>query len=480
MIAGALFALNAVLNLALMLALARVMSAEAYGALATWTAAAVLIATAVFDWVRFSAMRFYTPRARSSDPGVRATLDMAFAVSAAPCIALVVSGAFLRWLPGLTFEGAAILAGLTIGNAGSEYLAALARNRLDGRVYARLIGLRHVATFGLALPVAAYAGDPTVAMLGLSVVVWPSVVYGLFALRDADARPSHAGRAYALRFAAYGVPLVSAEALFQSLHLINRSWLATSVDFAAAGIYALTFDLAFKVLAVVASVCEASLFPRLVARHEASGREEAATLVTRNIGLMLLLMVPAGVGFWVLAEPFGALVLSAQFRPGFIAATGTALACAALYTAQTYVLRPAFQIGLKTLPLLQAGVLALVIDGAVLGLLRPDGISGVAAAHGAGLAAGFALLLAQCLMRERIAWPVVDTLKIAVSGAAMALAGRWAASLTASAPLSLVVASLAMGAAYLGTSFLADAAGVRQLAISWWQAQTVLRPQRGA
>lgn len=471
MLAGALFALNAVLNLALMLALARVMPAEAYGALATWTAAALLVATAMFDWVRFSAMRFYTPGARARDPGVRATLDAAFMLSAAPCILVVLSAAVWRWLPGLSYEGAAVLALLTIGNAGSEYLAALARTRLEGGAYARLIGLRHVATFGIALPVAAAAGDPLVAMLALSVAVWPSVVYGGLALRDRDAAPSLAAKANALRFAAYGLPLISAEAMFQGVSLINRSWLAMSVDFAAAGIYALTFDLAFKVLAVVASVCEASLFPRLVARHEARGDDEAATLITRNIALMLLLMVPAGVAFWVLAEPFANLVLQPGFRPGFNAAIGTALVCAALYTSQTYVLRPAFQIGLRTMPLLQAAALALVIDVAVLFVLRPEGVEGVVRAHGAGLAGGFALLLLRCLMRERVSWPMADTLKIAVSAAAMLFIGRWAMSLTASAPLALLSASLGMGGGYLAVAFLADAAGMRRLALTWWRAQ---------
>jgi hypothetical protein len=166
MSAGLLFGLNAALNLILMLALARVMPADAYGSLATWTAGALFLATAVFDWIRFSAMRFCTPKAQAEEPGARATLDLAFLLSAPLAAVLVVLMAALHWLPGLTAPVTLALIALTIGNAASEYLAALARNLGRMRAYVRLIALRHAIVLLAVLPVAALTrGSDSVLMM---------------------------------------------------------------------------------------------------------------------------------------------------------------------------------------------------------------------------------------------------------------------------------------------------------------------------
>jgi hypothetical protein len=106
MSAGLLFGLNAALNLILMLALARVMPADAYGSLATWTAGALFLATAVFDWIRFSAMRFRTA------PLVQAAL-VALALDVVGLFAFKahgLAGAMTAHLMGL-FGGAALLLG---------------------------------------------------------------------------------------------------------------------------------------------------------------------------------------------------------------------------------------------------------------------------------------------------------------------------------------------------------------------------------
>src|SRR5580692_9716565 len=78
---GALFALNALLNLGLALALAWALPASAFGAFTVYLAAALLLGNLAYDWVRLSAIRFYTPLARTREPALRATLDVAFCAS---------------------------------------------------------------------------------------------------------------------------------------------------------------------------------------------------------------------------------------------------------------------------------------------------------------------------------------------------------------------------------------------------------------
>lgn len=465
MTAGLLFGLNAALNLILMLALARAMPADAYGSLATWSAGALFFATAVFDWIRFSAMRFYTPQSRRDEPSVRATLDLAFLGSAPLAAVLLTLMAVLQWFPGLTAATTLALIALTVGNAASEYLAALARNLSSTRVYARLIAMRHGVVFAGVVPIAALTRDPAWTLAALALAVWPSVIVGAFALRDAGARPAAAAKNRAARYIGYGVPLISAEAVFQGISLINRAWLAANIGLAVAGTYALTFDLAFKVIAVVASMGEAALLPRLVHR-EASGPALGSSL-TRNIALMLLLTVPASVAFGVLARPFAELALAPDFRPGFLAAVGFAIGAAALYTLQTYVLRPAFQMGLKTAPLVQAALLALAIDVAGLFALKAQGSAGVMAAHLLGLGGGAALLLGRTLIGLKVRWPVADTLKLVVAGAGMAALGCFIAAKLAPALLAIAVAGAAMAAAFSLSALALDIAGVRRMAMQF-------------
>src|SRR4051812_33599482 len=202
----------------------------------------------------------------------------------------------------------------------------------------------------------------------------------------------------------------------------------------------------FKVIAVAASMGEAALLPRLV-RQDAPDAA-LGPLLTRNIALMLFLTVPAAVAFGVLARPFAELALAPDFRPGFLAAAGFAVGAAALYTLQTSVLRPAFQLGLKTAPLVQAALLALAID--VLGLfaLKAQGATGVMMAHLLGLGGGAALLLGRTLIGLKVRWPVADTLKLAISGALMAAAGWFASARFTPALLAIMAAGVAMAAAF--------------------------------
>jgi O-antigen/teichoic acid export membrane protein len=403
MASGLIFGVNAALNLVLTLALARLLSATSYGALATWTAAALFVATAAFDWVRFSAMRFYTPASRAGEPAVRATLDISFlgCVPLAGLAVFALAGAGV--LPGLDWIGALALAAFLIGNAASEYLAALARNVGATGAYARLVAIRHLLTLGAALPVAAWTQDPRATMIALGLAVWPSVLFGALALRDRQAAANLASGERALGFARYGTPQIAAEAVFQAIGLVNRLWLASQVDLAAAGIYALTADLAFKVLAVMASVTEAALMPRLVARAAATAgaAREVRPELKRLVAAMLIVTAASAAAFWILSPLVSRLLLGPSFQTGFLGAIGIALGAATLYVVQTYMLRPIFQLDLRTSPLLHSALLALVVNVAALPFLAGRGVEGVMLAHLMGLGAGAALLLARAVLGWR-------------------------------------------------------------------------------
>ena len=402
MASGLLFGINAALNLALTLALARLMSAAGYGVLAAWSAASLFTATAAFDWIRFAAMRFYTPVSRQAEPEVRATLDVSFLTGLPLALALLGTLGLTGALPRLDLVGLAALVALATGNAATEYLAALARNLGETRIYARLVALRHGFTLTATLATAALTGEPRLTLLAFAASVWPGVLYGTLALGDGRIRPNLVRLALARRYLGYGVPLIAAETAFQGISLVNRLWLADRGNLAAVGIYALTVDLAFRIVAVTASVTEAALLPRLIAREaELGSRTDGASTVGRDlrrlVGAMLIVTVASAGAFWAGSGLVSAVLLGPDYRAGFAEALPTALVCAWLYALQTYVLRPIFQIGLRTGPLLQSAALALAVDIAVLAATGAHEAHEVLLAQFAGLIAGAVLLLVRGL-----------------------------------------------------------------------------------
>jgi O-antigen/teichoic acid export membrane protein len=454
---GVLFALNAFLNLCLMLALARAMAPAAYGELAVWMAAGMFAMIGAFGWLNASTLRFYTPRARESEPGVRATLDLGFGLFCVPMVAAMVGASAL--VAGGSMKLGLMAACLALAYGAFEYLATLARNRGAAGVFRRLMLLRHGPAFAIAVPAAASGVSVETILLLLSAVCWPAIAYGVVALRDPGASLREATRQRLVRYLRYGAPLIVAEAFYQSITLINRAWLAGSQGYEAAGAYALTFDLAFRLLAVMASVGEVVLFPRLVARHEESEGAETGARLARTLTQMLMVLVPAAIGFFAVSRPFAGIMLAPAFREAFVTLSPFAVAAAALYVCQTYALRPALQIGEKTAPFMVAAGLALAVNVAL--VLGSGGAMGaVSAAHAAGLAAGFVLVVVAVARAGTLAPAWRDIAVIAVGSAGVAALALPLSGL-ANPFLALGAAMLAAGGAYGALMLAFDVGDVR-------------------
>src|SRR5215218_4171785 len=75
----AAFLANAGLNFALGLLVARFLGPDEFGRYAVAMAVAVVINTAFFEWLRLSTTRFYSDERHSSEPGLRATIELGYA-----------------------------------------------------------------------------------------------------------------------------------------------------------------------------------------------------------------------------------------------------------------------------------------------------------------------------------------------------------------------------------------------------------------
>ena len=109
MIVGFAFASNALFNFLVGLLVAKFLGPEEFGRFAIASATAIIVNTGALDWIRLSAVRFYSARTRADHPEVRATLDACFTAFAAfvalGAVALSFSGLRLALSPGLAGDG---------------------------------------------------------------------------------------------------------------------------------------------------------------------------------------------------------------------------------------------------------------------------------------------------------------------------------------------------------------------------------------
>ena len=299
-------------------------------------------------------------------------------------------------------------------------------------------------------------------LIAFAVAILPSALYGAIRLRDKEARPRLATRALARRFARYALPLVLAEGCYLMIAVLNRGFLAQEASLAEAGAYALTFDLALRVLSVMASIGDAVLFPRLVADLHVKGAARTREEIARNIAVMLLVLTPAALGFALVAEPVAQLLLAEHFRDAFTRFTPFAVAAAFAYAAQTFVLRPAFQVELRTADMPLAAVAAFLADIALLLLLPGGGLFAASVAHLAGMCLGLVLVVRRAVAGRLIDWPFRDIGKIAL-GAVLLAAAAAPIGFEGHALATLLARGVCGACVYAATVWLLDAAGLRAL-----------------
>src|SRR5258708_1622838 len=144
MVVGFAFALNAVFNFLVGLLVAKFLGPAEFGRFAIASATAVIINAGGFDWIRLSAVRFYSARTRDAPPEVRATLDVCFgaltAIVSLAAVAVSLSGLALPLSPSLLFMAAAF----AVASGFYDYRTALARALFHDSAYSRTIIVKNI------------------------------------------------------------------------------------------------------------------------------------------------------------------------------------------------------------------------------------------------------------------------------------------------------------------------------------------------
>ncbi|WP_375463955.1 lipopolysaccharide biosynthesis protein [uncultured Methylobacterium sp.] len=423
----AAFILNAGLNFALGLIIAKLLGPADFGRFALATAGAIVLNTVLFEWLRLSATRFYSARVRATEPWIRHGLDRAYTILAVVLLAAAALCGGLGLGAGADGRGAilcgAMLAALGIGVF--DYHAALARARFDGRLYFGLVAVKNLLALAMMAGAAWFLREPAwvLAAAGLSQLL--AVLILRRPLRDPEtAREGSKVRETWRLFLRYGLPLIAANAVYQALPFLNRGTIAAQAGFAEAGYFALAADVTARSLTMLGTALDLLLFQLAVRAEEQHGRAAAERQVAGNAATVFALLLPCAVGFWAVLPALQALVVPEAYRGPFGLYAGLLIPGLFCLAMMHFALNPVFQIRRRTLPVIAAAAVGLAGNGLGLLVLPPLlGGAGIALAQTLGLGAAFLWLAARALTgADRLRLPWREILSAAVACGAMAAA----------------------------------------------------------
>jgi O-antigen/teichoic acid export membrane protein len=232
---------------------------------------------------------------------------------------------------------------------------------------------------------------------------------------------------------------------------------------AEAGYFSLASDIGLRLFGTLGATIEIVALRHVLSLGEKQGRDVALAQVSRNIVVVLAVVLPAAAGFWVVLPAFEALLVPPEFRGRFAAHLSLLLpgfAALAIFQAALY---PVFLLDKRTLVTTLAALLGLAANLAVIVTLSAT--LGRFAASLAQSAAFLTVLLLTAVLVLR-ALPKRPSLKditaVVVATGAMAallwpLQGRFAA------PAELLIQAVLGVAIYGGLILACNVAGWRSL-----------------
>ena len=399
------FVINTLFNFVIGLMVAKFLGPEEYGRFALALAVAIVVQTALFDWVKLAATRFYSARARSQTPALRATLDVSVAV-----VAVVLTIAALTvLLAGIEIKLSSGLISLALAAAIStgvfDYHTALVRARFMDTHYARLVIVKNLAAFVLTGGGAFFFHSATMALTGACLSIAGSVFTVRAALSDPQSPPAAASLGAAKSAMGYALPIVAANVIYQLVPLFNRGLIVDHYGFAEAGQFSLAFDMGVRIVAAIGSALDVLLFQIAVRAEENHGRDESRAQLARNMAVVLAIVAPVCAGLWLTLPSVEQIIVPQQFRGPFAHYLGLIVPGLFCYALINYAINPIFQIAKRTAPLIAAAVIGAGFDIALVWFL-PRGMdaSGIAMAQAGMFMAAFVALCLFALF-ARPHWP---------------------------------------------------------------------------
>lgn len=457
------FILNSLLNFVVSLLVAKFLGPAEYGRFVLALSAAVVVQTLIFDWLRLAATRFYSERDRIERPQIRATLDASFGVLAV-LAALVALGLWaLRLDLALTHDLAALAIGVAISNGLFDFASALVRARFQDKAYGALVIAKNVLAFALTVGGAFLFRSANVALVGMMISVAGSLIVGRGGLVDANAHPGAAERALAMRFLAYGLPIVLANFLYQTVPLTNRIVASHINGFAEVGRISLAFEIGVRIVGAIGSALDVILFQIAVHAEKTDGANAARAQISRNLGVVFTVVAPAVAGSWLVLPSFEALFVPESFRGPFAHYFTLMTPALFAFALINYGVNTAFQIAHKLTPLIIAALVASSVNSLCVIFLPPTpDASRFAVAQSLSSCSGLLALVAMLFLLEPM-WPRArDIFGAAAATLAMLAAGAPMRALTPGV-VTLVAQIVAGVAVYGAAAYALDVAQLRSV-----------------
>ena len=460
------FLVNTLCNFAIGLLVAKFLGPEEFGRFALALAIGVVLQTAFFEWIRQSAIRFYSQRSRLDSPELRSTLDFSFA-AIATFLALIAVGAILAGVD-LPLSNALIALAVVgaIANGFFDFHTAMVRARFDDALYGRLVLTKNVVALFVTAGGAFLFHSATMALFGVCVSMAGSILIYRKKLRDDGAPPNLAHRAIARKCFIYAAPIIVANLLiFALMPMVNRALMARWFDYAETGQFALANDIGTRMVMSIGSSLDVLLFQLAVRADEQHGGAHGRSQIALNMAIIFAILMPACVGVWLTLPSIERLVVPEQFRGPFQHYFSILLPGQFAFALFGFAIVPYFQIAKRTLPMILAAALACVADIVLIFLLPPEP-SSIALAQSGAMIFGLLTLTGTAYLTGA-QFPPMRDLFGSLAGAAAMVAALW--PLRSIEPGALLLAAqVVLGIAIYG-AFVAmfDIAGLRGAALGF-------------
>ncbi|QGM44523.1 lipopolysaccharide biosynthesis protein [Methylocystis heyeri] len=457
------FTANSLLNFVVSLLVAKFLGPAEYGRFTVALAASVILELLCFDWLRLAATRFYSQRDQAEKPQVRATLDRAFVWIGLAASAASIGAFFIGPDLPLSPDLVSLAIGVAITNGMFDFSCALLRSRFLDRPYGVLVIVKNILAFLLTVGGAFALGSARIALLGLMVSAAGSLVAAREGLIDPNARRAAPDRALALRFLGYGLPIIAANILYQSTPLLNRVVVSQSLGFAEAGQLSLAFEIGVRIVGAIGSALDVILFQIAVRAEKTIGAQGARAQVSRNMGVVFAIVVPAVLGCWLILPSFESLFVPQNYRGPFAHYFTLMAPALAAFALINYALNPAYQISHRLAPLIIGALFAVLVNLLAIEFL-PSGADAAkfALAQSLSSLAGMLALFLMLFLLEPM-WPRARDVLGTLFASALMLAAALPLRALTPGPLAMG-AQIAVGAAvYLATAAALDLAGLRTL-----------------
>ncbi len=302
--------LPALISFASIAIFTRLLTPEEYGVYALIFAIAGLINAVVFEWLKFSLIRYYPKH--KEDPSFLETVKLSFVglVLTSTVVGLIFYLTFER----LTFTYVVLCLVLSWSQSWYGIHLSLLRAQLNPKAYGYLSFSRVALGLAFSTSLILIGLNEIGLLIGMIAAFWLTLLVPTLRVWKAKPNVTQLDRNMLKGFVKYGFPLSITFLLTVVIHNSDRliiEYLLTTSD---TGLYSVTYDLTQQTIYTFMMVINLAAFPIAIKALEEQGEVAAYTQVKKNTSLIFLIAIPAALGVIILSSNFVYLFLGAEFR----------------------------------------------------------------------------------------------------------------------------------------------------------------------